>query len=807
MAFCLLFLLRQIDSFAALQGKARIDSLLKVKDNIKKDSNGVKVLSSLSFEYKNIDPNLGLKYGYLALDLAKQIKWQTGIYRIYRILGQNYFNKNEFNKSIEFYKLSLNMANKSKDTAHLAKIYNNIGAYYYKMSNYHTALQYYFKALKIEENSKRREGVATLYGNLALIYSDLKEYDKALEYMNYSVELHKKENNLKGISTNFINIAVIYNKLSKNDLAIKYYKQAIEIDEKLGNISGLAANYKKTGNLFSSEYKIDSAIKYYEKSRVLNHQLNNLSQECEILGNIANLFYMKASDTSAAKNLSESEKSNYVQKSIDLYNQAIKLGINSNDVLIMHDLYRDIAEVYELQKDYKNAYIMSQKYRKIADSMYIYENKVKIEKLENDKINQFKDQQIKMLKYEKHISAYRLWASLLALFLVAVFLIAYFLRFKEKKKLTDELITKNNEIEIIKQNALNIIQFAPFPILIANPNGSLVEANQKALLYLEIENQNLSDLNIVNFIDTNTKIDDLKSKFDENGKIESFIIQIQNHKKNKLWVSGSIIEFQYYDKDSLLIMFHDISKRIEIEEKLYESEKQLREALLSKDKFFSIISHDLRGPFSVFLGYTELMYNKFHLIKESEQDRIIKNTYLAANSTYRLLENLLQWAATQTANMPFDPKIYSIESIVKQVYSDLELQLKSKEIKLIIESQEDYKVKLDENMIATVIRNLCSNSIKFSHQGQSIVLSIKKQDENNIEISVKDNGIGMNQSTQADLFNIGKKTMKEGTNKEKGTGLGLILCKEFVEYHNGKLWVESQENQGTKITFTLPLGD
>lgn len=230
--------------------------------------------------------------------------------------------------------------------------------------------------------------------------------------------------------------------------------------------------------------------------------------------------------------------------------------------------------------------------------------------------------------------------------------------------------------------------------------------------------------------------------------------------------------------------------------------KELEELNKTKDKFFSIISHDLRGPFSVILGYTDLLLKQFEKFTKEQTLDFVTQIQNSARKQYKLLENLLQWSRIQIGTMKCEPTELNLKNLNSNVLTLFEPNARNKEINLFSQIG-DVKVLADENMITAVMRNLVSNAIKFTPRGGYVNIYTKNTNKF-IEITVQDSGIGISEKKIKNLFNIEVSNSTPGTEEESGTGLGLILCKEFVEKNGGKIWAESQINEGTEMKFTLP---
>jgi signal transduction histidine kinase len=247
-----------------------------------------------------------------------------------------------------------------------------------------------------------------------------------------------------------------------------------------------------------------------------------------------------------------------------------------------------------------------------------------------------------------------------------------------------------------------------------------------------------------------------------------------------------------------------------MESKLKESERrykmlaaQLKEINEAKDNFFSILSHDLRAPFDSILGFSEILKNEFNDLSDSEKELYIDSLYEASRHVYNLLNNLLQYSRFQLGNVEFNPKKIILKEIVEKNVSILKNMAMKKGIHIGIESLENMVVYADEDMLNSILVNLISNGIKFTKRGGEVCISAWKSGKF-IEITIRDNGIGMDEDTLYKLFNLNIKKSRPGTENETGTGLGLFITQKYVEKNGGSLDAVSQLNKGTSFTFTLP---
>lgn len=282
-----------------------------------------------------------------------------------------------------------------------------------------------------------------------------------------------------------------------------------------------------------------------------------------------------------------------------------------------------------------------------------------------------------------------------------------------------------------------------------------------------------------------------------------YIIITKSGKRIDSLISTKLIKIN--NEIAILGIVTDITQRKQYEAVLMESERKLREALDAKDKFFNILAHDLKSPFSGFLSLFKQLSQDYQNLPANEFSLMMKAINDSASNLYKLLENLLEWSRTQTGKIAYNPEYVDLKFIVNNIIDIFNNSSNSKGIKLINKIQDNEYVYADVPMLLTVFRNLISNSIKFTNSGGSIFIEVHSFSNKMKEISIKDTGIGIEDKNIENLFKIDKQVQTPGTEGETGTGLGLILCKEFVERNGGSISVESKINEGTSFKFTLPV--
>ena len=229
----------------------------------------------------------------------------------------------------------------------------------------------------------------------------------------------------------------------------------------------------------------------------------------------------------------------------------------------------------------------------------------------------------------------------------------------------------------------------------------------------------------------------------------------------------------------------------------------LQDLNATKDKFFSIISHDLKGPLNSLTSFSGLLINHTDSLSKDEIRMLAQDLDKSVKNLFALLENLLEWSRSQTGNIEFKPEVFDIATVMEDNKALLAAQAQTKKIEVAYKSEGTRIVNAHKNSVTTVVRNLLSNAIKFTPEGGSIWLTAEAR-QGQIQVAIADNGVGMSPEVVQKLFRIDTKHSTKGTANEKGTGLGLILCKDFIEKNGGRLWVESEPGKGSVFVFTLP---
>ncbi len=345
----------------------------------------------------------------------------------------------------------------------------------------------------------------------------------------------------------------------------------------------------------------------------------------------------------------------------------------------------------------------------------------------------------------------------------------------------DAIIREKEEIELKKNNEIELVgSYSPVwvgvPLKLEGKTFGVmvVQDYQNEYAYTEVERQ------ILVFVS------------------EQIAVTIDRKRK-----SEELINYTRRLQENKDLLEQRASQLAKLNKQLAESEKKLMELNASKDKLFSIIAHDLKGPFQPLLGMSEILANEQYTLNEKEKIRFVKEIHGLLKNQFKLVDNILEWARIQTGRQQFDPVKINLSEKVNEVTSILNANAVNKNITISNEVGNGVFVFADAYMLQSILQNLISNAIKFTNTNGTV--SISSSDSNDIyEIIVADNGIGISDKEMEKIFKIDTQHSTLGTANEKGTGLGLIICKEMVEKNNGKIWAESKIGTGSRFIFTLP---
>lgn len=355
----------------------------------------------------------------------------------------------------------------------------------------------------------------------------------------------------------------------------------------------------------------------------------------------------------------------------------------------------------------------------------------------------------------------------------------------------------------------SIFTSANIGILLVDTQRNILEVNSEMT---KILGYNADELIGMNGEDLSVKDDDGDSKEMIEEAVTNKHINFAGTKRY-IHKNGNIVHCELSvslskDASYFIIFVKDVSKRIEQEKKLNELTLTLKEAVATKNKIFSIISHDLINPVGSIANLSRELYHAIHDYSKQELELLLKGLYKASKNSYNLLSDLLLWSNEQSGKLILKPEKLEIKTLVADAVKVLQSLAEQKEIAIINNVKTDCKVLADKYTFSVIIRNLLSNAIKFTHGKGEITLECVQGYDNHInpiiELAFRDTGIGIPEDKIKNLFNLNNGFIRTGTYQEKGTGLGLQLCSDFIQLNNGNIRVESEVNKGTIFYLTLP---
>ncbi len=368
----------------------------------------------------------------------------------------------------------------------------------------------------------------------------------------------------------------------------------------------------------------------------------------------------------------------------------------------------------------------------------------------------------------------------------------------EKKKVTEAL--RENELQFQK-----VIHNLPISLSIITLEGKLLYINPKGIelfeLYLEpnVEKRNAIEV-WANSTDRLAWIEELK----KNGMVREFEMYLQSASGRKFWAIGSGIVIRYQNELCVLSTQIDITGRKIQEDAIKKQNEELHLINAEKDKFFSIIAHDLRSPFQGFIGLSKKMSEDYSSYSINELIRMNDSLHKSALNLYKLLENLLEWTIISRGKMEYKLERINVSAVINSSIEPYHQIANQKEIEIVKDCPFELFIYSDFNLVGTIIRNLVSNAVKFTNRGGRILITAKEKGFDKVEISVADTGIGIPDDIIPKLFKIDERVNKEGTEGEPGTGLGLVLCTELLKKQKSKITIESEVGKGSTFSFILP---
>jgi signal transduction histidine kinase len=640
-----------------------------------------------------------------------------------------------------------------------------IGYGYFLKSDIDNALLYTKKSIRYLSKTDSIKQLSKSYSTLGLIYYKTRNYDRAIKIFKICIKNQNKVNDKKGIAVSDMNIGAVYDAKGEYQYAIYYYLKALEYYEQTKNHRNYYSLLIDIGGIYDKMGNYKKALEYNLKAKhfVLKSKSNIDSAS----------FYMNTGII--YKNLDS------IDNAYRYYRKALKIAQNIKNDHLFAMLYNNLGNLFfEINKfDSALVYFNNSlaKYTKCNDTAGITLTYINIGKVYL-KTENIEKSLIYLEKAKKNAKEYSLKLKLLYVYELQTKI--YEKQAKYKKafiaqtnyySLRDEIFNIEKQKQIEKIQAKHKIKEKEQKVKILTQKNHIKDLEIKKYQYYKF-----LFILIIIFLST-----------------LSFIIYNRFKIKKR---ANTLLEKQKKELDILNKKLNTVNNDLQ------QTNSNLKELNKTKDKFFSIISHDLKNPLNVLYATTDLLIKNMDSFPTKKISIYLQNMKRSSENLINFLNNLLEWAQMQTGKINVVKENFDLFDIVEQ---NLLIQIDVahyKEIEISSEIKKNTIVYGDKEMISTVIRNLLSNAIKFTNRKGKITISAKEHNKI-VTVSIADTGIGISDDEIKNLFNAGIIHKKQGTENEKGTGLGLILCKEFIERNNGKLTIKSNVNKGSIFSFTL----
>lgn len=642
-----------------------------------------------------------------------------------------------------------------EDKKNRAKVLSILGNAHTNLSNNRQALEYYEQALTIYRELGLEKGIGSVLNNVGLIRQDEGDCSGALKRFMEASDIFLKINEQNYLALSYTNIGNLYYTLGRYDKALDYLSKAVRISEISGDSTNMAMSYNNVGNVYLSLEDFAPALEFYNKALAINKSLNRIYGLSTSYNNIAMVYEGQGEYKLALE---------HNRLSIELSRR-----VNDNEGIVLSLV--NTSNIYIALDEFEQAEVSLMEAQRLSSSISSGYTKSKIQ-IGLGKLRLVTNHYDESINYYRNALTYALKAKANTQLLEIY------------KGLSEAWKGKGDY-----KRAYELLELFT----------SITDS-----IYNE-ENNNRLNMLRVSFESENTERDNQLLK--QQNIFSQLALKRQQTIRNLfIGFSGIVIIFLvilYYlyqsknRKSKLLAERNEqiIRQKDELN-KLYKEQYKLNE---TKNKFFSIVAHDLKSPFQTILGFSELLSSEYEYLSEEQRIESAANILKVSNEAFRLIENLLEWGRTQTGATHATFKPFNVREMVLSTTPLFDPQLERKKLKIVYDLPPLLQGWADPDIIMAVVRNVVSNAIKFSPVESQIEISARMSN-NMIHLSISDHGEGIPEDILNRLFTLDPKVLRSGTMGEKGTGLGLTLCKEFMELNQGDIKANSETGRGSIFT-------
>ncbi|WP_421919226.1 tetratricopeptide repeat protein [Marinifilum sp.] len=614
--------------------------------------------------------------------------------------------------------------------------------------------------------------------------------ESTLFYSEKCLDLSKSNNDYSGAGNALVRIALIHKRKEDYSQALNLYEEAIAYYSLSKDTLGINKTYLNRGSIYLKLTKYDLALNDYISSLQYFEKVENQKQTLSAYNNIGLVY----------KNLKD------LKKALTYYKKALQIALKPKYNSYLYYCYNNIGNILSIQNDFQQAITF---YKKNIDFLKNTPNKYRLAQtyhnigacfLEMEQYALAIDYQQQSLKLKEEIGNKNLIITSLNGLSHANYMMN---NFEESLKYSEKALRLGQEIGNIKFQENSTKEISKILMQQLKPDS--------ALIYLA-KYERLSD-SILN-IETLKQVSEIQAKYEAEKK-EAHIELLKKENKSKVTQRnglifilfliagyGGFIVYSYYRNKKVTKLLSLQKARIERSKELLDyRNKELKISNQTKNKLFQIISHDLRSPLASVSGISDLIQILLKQGRYEELNETSQDLNECVTRVLNLTDNLLSWSLNQSEKLPFTPVVIPVKNLLISIIEIYKRGALEKNILLELDLKQNLFVYADKPMLETVVRNLLNNAIKFTPAGGLILLGAQML-EQHTEIWIQDNGVGIPESAIEHIFELDETS--EGTRGEKGNGLGLILCKDFIERNHGAIWVESKEGKGTTFKFTVP---
>ncbi|MBN2614619.1 MAG: PAS domain S-box protein [Bacteroidales bacterium] len=771
------------------------------------------------------NPDKALSYYLSALNIFTATKEKIRIASVETNIGNIYQGKKEYQKAEKHYMNALRQALELKDTNLISASYNNLGIVNSGMNQPGKAKKFMLDGLKLSRLMGDNYALANSLTNLGELYADMHKQDSALYYYNAALDLSRKVNDTRIEYYVLSNLAEYYGQIKMTKKAIEYAKSAFEIANKGGTIKeqlyvmkllnlfyAKLGNYKKVHELLTDYIALNDSL-YAEE---MASQLTIIETQNQIRGKSRELLL----EHEASK---RREAYFFIAILILLFSVGIMVFLFERKRTLDTEQKRQKAYldallqesesyVSVIDKDTRNTYVSPSYLRvfgrsdedRVGRSPFDYVHPDDLELLKNiqhrlESGNLVRENVLFRLKNNK--GEYRVVRGIIKRVSERSFLEGFIINFWD----VTEIQKSAQALKESEEKYRNIFDAFPDIYFKVDHDGIVTEISPSVTKITGYPPREVIGQPIYNFIPASLSVEKARSLFLRFRKLTDFNIDLTGKDGRKIHcsLSAHLVHNEQGNPPAIEGILRDITSRVESERELKLSERQLKEANLSKDKLLSLISHDVRGAIGTQKAILSMVSEDMENFSKEEIVSLILTIKKSVESTYSLVENLLSWARIMRDNIKTEILDNNIYAVVEDVFDGVKEQAEGKQISLHYEGRKDIKGMFDTTLMTAVIRNLLTNSIKFSNPGSRVKVSVSENDRT-VDIQVRDWGMGLTADEISKIL-TGKENIqsKLGTRNEKGTGLGMIIVREFIAMNNGELSIESEPGKGTEFTISI----